>query len=873
MSLKIVSAQMQFTDGVGQTPAQIPGLYGHKAANYAARGRENDAIFVFVSLAGPLEDNAATLDALKQAFVHSFHMSQGSVTAALRSAVYACNAYLVAANRKHDEDKRGALAAAIVRDDELFMAQVGEAYAYIGHSFGLEPVPSEQPEQMTPLGTQSGLDIRFTRNWLQSGDLLMLLDPRIAHVPTQRYVSALVGQSVQGAMASLTEQLNTHTARVLLVEFSEDAARSVYFSAEPVVGGPPELSPANPQAAAALPIRGRDDEARSEALFKRRQMLEEQARAMAAQQAQQSDEEPAHSEHRPILEAPDASEIPFDDPEPIELFEGIRPNPAPLREPVLEQDPTELAELAATAAPAPRSTQEPLVLEVDEQLDDRAISAEPAPNIFEPTDGELEAPLELTPVSPAEPVRMEPAESFEQQPPESAADGPRMNPVTQQSRKAASGILAALSSFLRWLAESLTLLRQPNPSDLNAPRGERFYASLIAVVVPIVVALVVSGVYLQSRERNAVASVQRLLQTTLNDAITLENEPNPAAARIRYLDVIRFADDADDRIEDNEDILRAKQIARAGIDRLDGVVRLEARTLYRYPDDVALDAIAIGTDSESQNHIYVLDRSQDFVDQHRADSLLTTLVGEPVRVLERGQGVQRHIMGDVLDIEWKPKMDNTTEAMVAVDLAGIAVSHFPVDNETLSSPLGASSEWWEPTAIESYIGRLYVLDRGSDAAVGQLWRYFPDGRNFTLNEDARTITLPDLTKAVDVAIDPEDASVLILYEDGGVRNYRNERLIWDETTLENNGLSEPLVKPTVLRVAGSGPRSSYYVLDPGSNRIIEISRAGNLLNQFRFDLDDGSSDILLRTSDMYVSNLARDFYLVVDNVVAIVERD
>ena len=41
------------------------------------------------------------------------------------------------------------------------MAQVGDAFAIVGHNFGVERLPTAQPEIATPLGRQVSVDIRY----------------------------------------------------------------------------------------------------------------------------------------------------------------------------------------------------------------------------------------------------------------------------------------------------------------------------------------------------------------------------------------------------------------------------------------------------------------------------------------------------------------------------------------------------------------------------------------------------------------------------------------------------------------------------------------------------------------------------------------
>jgi len=142
-------------------------------------------------------------------------------------------------------------------------------------------------------------------------------------------------------------------------------------------------------------------------------------------------------------------------------------------------------------------------------------------------------------------------------------------------------------------------------------------------------------------------------------------------------------------------------------------------------------------------------------------------------------------------------------------------------------------------------GRLYILDTG----VGEIWKYFGDGDGgYVADGSERVISFdvnsldPDLAHMIDFDIYSEDGSLLAVYDDGRVRYYdtRSGRVSWDEADLLNNGLQSPLVAPVAGKIIGRGLNSSIFVADPGSGRIVQISRAGTVLAQYRAATEDGT---------------------------------
>jgi hypothetical protein len=161
-----------------------------------------------------------------------------------------------------------------------------------------------------------------------------------------------------------------------------------------------------------------------------------------------------------------------------------------------------------------------------------------------------------------------------------------------------------------------------------------------------------------------------------------------------------------------------------------------------------------------------------------------------------------------------------------------------------------ASEWIQPVQITSFNERLYVLDPGSE----NIWRYFPDGDAFTLNDDQQAVTFSedaDLDQVIDMAIYSEDGSIILLYQDGRIQRYANGRLLWDESEPLETGMETPFIAPSAVKVVGQGLNSSIYVADPGSGRIVWLSLGGTFLAQFKA-LDETGLELFSNASDFAI---------------------
>ena len=190
---------------------------------------------------------------------------------------------------------------------------------------------------------------------------------------------------------------------------------------------------------------------------------------------------------------------------------------------------------------------------------------------------------------------------------------------------------------------------------------------------------------------------------------------------------------------------------------------------------------------------YTLDSGNNRVFVHETeDDYLTFAEPNPQEALFGGQAVGTHIIGRMIDMVWRPSGSQVANEGIAVlDGRGALLTYHPGFSNVRAVPLGLASEWKTPVAIAQFNERLYVLDRGA----GQIWRYFPEGDGFIVDEGQRALTLPDLQSAVDFTIYSEDGSVIVLYEDGRLRRYGQDSLLWDETHLNASGLATPLVAP------------------------------------------------------------------------------
>jgi len=445
--------------------------------------------------------------------------------------------------------------------------------------------------------------------------------------------------------------------------------------------------------------------------------------------------------------------------------------------------------------------------------------------------------------------------------------------VGYSTRKAAAGSVLGLSRFTGWLADLLQSLNPPQAEDEDEPM-HWFWPVLMAIFIPILVAVVVSGVYVQRGKVFRQAEIRQEMLTSLAEAN--EAVGDPEAQRQAYNKLLTLAEEADQLRPDDSNVIEMRQDALQALDRLDDVTRLSARPFHSFNENIGLTAVALR--EGLSGGIYTLDGANDQVYAHTTDeSYVNSAALEPELIVQSGETVSNHIVGDIIDIMWRPSGLNVARDGLAIldhlNENGALVTYYPNFADTGAAPLGLSSEWDTPTAITQFSERLYVLDTGS----ATIWKYFPDGDGFNVDTEERFLDLgpeADLAKAVDIDLYSEDGSLIVAYGDGRLRYYdtRSGRIQWDEQSLLQNGLSTPLLQPAAAKLVGRGLNASVFVLDAGNGRIIQISRGGTVLAQYRA-VDSSQRDAFTNGTDIAVAETPLRIFVTVGNTLYVATQE
>lgn len=112
---------------------QLPGLLAQNPPRKAARGREQDRLIAYLTLAGNIMYSSSEYSQVVGQVAETFYNTAGSLTLALKTAAEALNAFLVERNMgttSKGQYSIGALVLAALRNNQLFIAQSGPTHAF-----------------------------------------------------------------------------------------------------------------------------------------------------------------------------------------------------------------------------------------------------------------------------------------------------------------------------------------------------------------------------------------------------------------------------------------------------------------------------------------------------------------------------------------------------------------------------------------------------------------------------------------------------------------------------------------------------------------------------------------------------------------------
>jgi hypothetical protein len=333
---------------------------------------------------------------------------------------------------------------------------------------------------------------------------------------------------------------------------------------------------------------------------------------------------------------------------------------------------------------------------------------------------------------------------------------------------------------------------------------------LIAIIVPVLIAVIASTIYIQVGQRE---QYQMYYLQAQNYASQASAASDVTLLRNSLEQSLYWLNKAEDyRVTESSSALRTQ--IESKLDQLDSIfhVPMQPAILSGFSASVQITEIVPNT-----NDVYLLD-------QHQGKVIRLFLTGQGFELdntFSCGPGVVGTIMvNKLVDIVAVPPNNPFNATVMGIDDAGNLLYCMPGSSPTVETLKVPESGWGAISAMTLNLGNIYILDTANNA----VWMYYGDNFNFT--DEARFFfdkVVPDITDAYDIAMNVDD--LFILHENGSMTSCTFRAYSQAETKCTDPYLYGDIRpgKPSDLETFGDAhftkllttqaPDASLYILD------------------------------------------------------------
>lgn len=412
--------------------------------------------------------------------------------------------------------------------------------------------------------------------------------------------------------------------------------------------------------------------------------------------------------------------------------------------------------------------------------------------------------------------------------------------VSQAGESMKSGVSQATKSIQRSLSNfGGKLLPDESPVEVaQRSKTTTFILAAIAIILPILIGVVVGVLYFQfSGEAERLQARSNALAAV--EAVKVINDP--AQVKAGWAKALQLIADYEAKSpDDTATFADARVAARAQLDQISQVTRVNTTALAQF------DAPAPRRIAASSLGIYTLDMQTNTGEYYVLNPERNAVTGKKVQIAF-GDGVTPTT--PLSDVSWATTTGDRWRTEGAVYFSNSDVWEYSSATgraAPLKIPVNADATPGTVQSGELYNNSVYLLDTG----VGQIWRYPLAGD--ALGEGNSYFRSPyrPLQDGLDMAI---DGAIYILQKNGAVLKYFGRQAA--QFTIA--GLPEPFNRVAAIAVSGDDPnRGSVFVLDAGAGSVIELSKSGQFIRQYR-----GNGDEWVNALDMSLDPTSNTMYV------------
>ncbi len=806
----------------GQEMPQLPGVLVAAPPKRPAHGREEDALFVYLTLSGNTRFSTSDYDQFVAQTVQRFYQTSGSLTLAIRTAAGVLNQSLLNRNL-HTTGKGeyivGRLILGVIRGAQFVFAQCGPTHVF--HLTGNE-IRHIHDEQIAGhgLGIGQATPLYFAQTDLHAGDLLLLCP----NLPI-------------GWDASLLGEKNNSfdTLRRKLASIPSEDLNAVLVQALPGKGNmhilkemPAEVENSVPASPAAAP----------DTSTKPGQVVTPGILGQTAQTAATPSAPPA----TPTVTGGTTSQVKSELPASrFARMLSVGHKPVPPGSLSTAEAPAQSAGPASAPAGQPerKETAHPVRLPV---------------NIPVPSDARLRRRTGLF-VSPR-----------------TMSNQPKTKRPPSKQRRQIFGGLARVIHGVRTGTQGVTQGVGKFVPNLMPASNDEFEVAgpsmaLFAIVIPIIIVAIAATVYIHY---GRTAQYQQNYDMAVAQAAQARGLTNPTDVRRAWDSTIYYLDLADKELQ-TQDSTTLRQEAQTALDNLDGILRLDFRPAIISPLD---RSVQITRMAATDTDLYMLDAA-------RGNVIRASITGQNYEKdtnfkCDPGQYGTISV-GALIDLKVLPMSNFYNARVMAMDdkgnllYCGLAD---PVAVALVPPQLG-----WRNIAafsLDSDGKNLYVLDPGGNA----VWQYSGSQGQF---QDLPVMFFGDqvpqnMNTTIDLAVN--DSNIYILFQDGHVTSCPLThydvvpmRCTDPDTFVDTRPERQPgpRINDAIFTqiTFASAPDPSLYMLEPLTRAIYRFSPRSDSLElrgQFRATMEQNNTLFIGPATAMTISPNRYAFFSVGNQV-------
>lgn len=413
-----------------------------------------------------------------------------------------------------------------------------------------------------------------------------------------------------------------------------------------------------------------------------------------------------------------------------------------------------------------------------------------------------------------------------------------------------SGASASATAFIGDAAKTLQrgmgafgkqLLPASAAQALTAQRSRvaTFGLASIAILLPIIVALIVTILYFQFSGEAEKAQLRGQIQQQVELA-------KAAPSIDKWTKALALIDSFEDKYpQDMPSLLEEHKLVQSQVDQVNKTTRVVATSIVDLPQTAAPRRIAAAS-----LYIYALDPSTNRAEYYTLNVQYNGVSDKPFPLALAGATLPAGVQ--ISDITYAMSSNGRWHAEGAVMYSRNALYEFNSATGQmipLNLPTDPASTPDTIVAGDLYNGSSYLLDTG----IGQIWRYTWQGNKLVRGDPYFRPSNPQVKDAIDIAI---DGAVYLLKKDGTVLKFYGRKAM--PFNVNAASLPQPIGEVVAIDISGPDQNTgNVYIGDTANGAIWQFSKTGEYLRQYRATNNEfvGMQDMSLdpTSNTMYVN--------------------